>query len=147
MLSKTNDFVQTRKYVGCTLYLDGLFVTFGRSYAPDVICHLYIVDAPEIIPINSTLNYVSLGQELHLQCGYAGVPAPTVRWFYNNSLLTSGLGGVSITGEADGDNISSLVLDDVDQTSGGVYMCWTNNLLGSAVINYTVIIVGASFSS
>ena len=84
------------------------------------------------------MNYVYTGQELCLQCGYVGVPAPTIQWFHNNSLLMNGSGGISITGGATGDDYSSIVIAWVDQTSGGVYMCRANNALGSSEVNYTV---------
>ena len=101
--------------------------------------YLFISDAPEIAPINTSLNnIVYTGQELHLQCGYVGVPAPTIQWFHNNSLLTSGSGGVSITGGEAGDNSSSIVVARVDQSSGGIYTCLANNPLGSSMVNYTI---------
>ena len=104
-----------------------------------------IIDAPEITPINSTLNSFSPGQVLHLQCGYAGVPVPSIWWFHNNSLLANGSGGVSITGGAAGDNYTGIVIAGVGQMSGGVYTCWANNTLGSAAVNYTVQILSKSF--
>ena len=107
---------------------------------------IFISDAPENTPINTSLNYVYTGQELRLHCGYAGVPAPTIQWFYNNSLLTNGSGGVSITGGATGDNHSSVVIARVDQTSGGIYTCRANNTLGSSMVNYTIHVLSKIFS-
>lgn len=80
------------------------------------------------------------GQELRLQCDYAGVPAPTVQWLHNSTLLMNGSDGINITSEFEGDNYttSSIVIDMVDETSGGIYICRANNVLGSDEVNYTV---------
>lgn len=108
--------------------------------------YLSVSDAPVITPVNSSINYVLAGQELHLQCGYVGVPAPIIQWFQNKSLLTNGSGGVSITGgAAAGDSYSSMVIARVDRMSGGTYTCQANNTLGSSEVNYTVHILSKSF--
>ena len=98
------------------------------------------LDVPEIIPINASRSYILLGQELHLQCDYTspGVPASTVQWFHNSTLLMNESGGISITGGAEGDNYTTIVIDRVDETSGGIYTCRANNVLGSTEVNYTV---------
>ena len=84
-----------------------------------------------------------MGEELHLHCGYAGVPAPIVQWFHNNSLLISGSGGIRIiTDGVAGDSNASVVIDSVDRTDNGIYTCWANNSLGSDEVNYSVQILG-----
>jgi hypothetical protein len=101
-----------------------------------------------IAPFNSSTTYVYPGQELRLQCGYIGVPAPTIQWYHNNSLLINGSGGVSITGGGGtSDDRSSAVIARVDQTSGGVYTCQANNSLGLSEVNYTVNILGKVFTN
>ena len=103
-------------------------------------------DAPEITPTNSSTHFIVLGQELHLHCGYAGVPTPTVQWFHNNSLLTNGSGGVIITQGvvSDNNNYTSVKINLVNRANIGSYTCWANNSLGSAEANYTVHIIGRS---
>ena len=100
--------------------------------------YLSVSDAPVITPVNSSMNYVYTGQKLHLQCAYIGVPAPTIQWFHNSSLLSNGSGGISITGGEAGDDSSSIMIARVDGMSGGTYTCQANNTLGLSEINYTV---------
>ena len=86
-------------------------------------------------------------KELRLHCGYAGVPTPTVQWFHNNSLLTSGSGGVIITDGVVGDSnnyFTSVEIKLVNCANIGNYTCWANNSLGSDEANYTVQILGRS---
>ena len=79
------------------------------------------------------------GEELHLQCNYVGVPAPSIEWFHNGVLLRNGVDGVSIN---TGDNISSILIVAVQHSDGGTYTCRANNNLGTDQLSYSVMILG-----
>ena len=83
---------------------------------------------PEVTPANSSTHFIALGKKLRLQCGYAGVPAPTVQWFHDSILLTSGSDGVIIIDGNIGYTFNSFYHADE-----GTYTCRVNTSLGSAL--------------
>lgn len=96
-----------------------------------------ILDAPEIISTNSSTHIVTLGQELRLHCGYAGVPAPTIQWFLNSTELTSE--SREFNGSViDGGNFTYVEINSLSHGNEGTYMCRATNSLGSDVGSYTV---------
>ena len=97
------------------------------------------IDAPEVTASNSSSLRIVLGEELHLQCSYVGVPAPIVLWFHGNIMLRDGVDGVSIN---TGDNVISILIGSVEHTSMGAYTCRANNTLGINQQSYSVMILG-----
>lgn len=107
-----------------------------------IFCFL---DAPEIVPANTSTNQIFRSAALHLTCGYVGVPSPDVQWLHNGSIIdinsTSGV-TISNSGGQEGDNSFSIMIDAVDVDSGGTYTCRANNSLGIDEFEYTVLIAG-----
>lgn len=78
-----------------------------------------------------------LDQELHLHCGYAGVPIPIIQWFLNSTELTSTseeFGGTITVGG----NFTSVEINSFSRVDEGTYTCRATNSFGSAVASYTV---------
>ena len=101
--------------------------------------------APEVTVHNDTMmsHHIILREELHLGCGYMGVPRPTVQFFQNGSiLLMDGMNGVTIIRGAPGDNEITLVISSVGRMSGGTYTCRASNTVGMGEVVYSVTIVG-----
>lgn len=96
-------------------------------------------DAPEVTTSNSSSRIIALGEELHLQCVYVGVPAPSVFWFHNDVVLMDGIAGVSVSL---GGSIISILIRAVEHLSGGIYMCRANNTVGIDQDFYSVSILG-----
>ena len=105
-----------------------------------------LLDAPEITPANVSSHRVLLSAELHLICGYVGVPTPNLQWLHNNSILTSHVGVTILGGQQETTSSdSSVVIATVNRDSGGTYTCNANNSLGTDEFVYTVLIVGKKF--
>ena len=120
----------------------GYMSTFINDNLISPIIH---VVAPEVIARNDTMmpHHIILGEELHLGCGYVGVPRPTIQLFQNNSiLLLDGMDGVITIGGAPSDNEITLVISSVGRMSGGTYMCRANNTVGMGEVVYSVTILG-----
>ena len=100
--------------------------------------------ASEVTPLNATdtPHRIILGEELRLRCDYVGVPDSSVTWYQNGTLLSNGMGGVTISGGAPGDNYSTLVVDPVRRDSQGSYTCRANNTLGMDEASFMVIVLG-----
>ena len=97
------------------------------------------IDGPEVTPANSSTHFIALGKELRLQCGYAGVPAPTVQWFHDSILLKSGSDGVIIIDGNIGDNKYTFIkVNSFYHADEGTYTCRANTSLGSEEAIYTV---------
>ena len=95
----------------------------------------------------STLNAI-LGEELQLQCGFVGVPAPSVVWFHNDLLLSDRIDdNIDIVNNYLGDGlISILLIRSVETTNGGIYTCRANNTLGIDQESYSVrVVVGKTW--
>ena len=82
-------------------------------------------DAPQVTAFNSSSLRIVAGEELRLQCNYAGVPAPSIQWFHNGVLLRNGVDGVSVNTD---DNFSGVLIDAVDHSDGGTYTCRANSI-------------------
>ena len=64
-----------------------------------------------------------------IQCGFEGVPTPTVVWLHNGSMLTNGSGDITI---ATSDSSSTLTITTLAADDAGSYTCMVSNLLGTA---------------
>ena len=104
-------------------------------------CSRISTDAPEVTASNSSSLGIVLGEELHLQCSYVGVPAPIAQWFRDGIILSDGVNGVSIN---TGDNVISILIGSVERTNMGTYTCRANNTLGVDQQSYSVMILGKS---
>ncbi len=99
-------------------------------------CYL---DAPEVIASNSSSrNIIILGEMLYLQCSFSGFPIPIVQWFHNNVLLMDGVNGTIINVNQ---NTTSIMIVEVDRTSGGTYTCRARNSIGTDQKSYSILIV------
>ena len=74
---------------------------------------------------------------MYLQCGYNGVPAPMIQWFHNNILLVDGVSGITINTNHN----TSILKDEVERTSGGIYTCRASNSVGIDQKSYSIILV------
>ena len=92
-------------------------------------------DAPEVIASNTSSNEILLGERLYLQCGYIGVPTPSLQWQHNGTVLNNGSNSVRIISNR---SFTSIMVDAVTLNGGGTYTCWVTNVLGSGSYNYTV---------
>ena len=102
-----------------------------------IIFYIIIIDAPEIIASNSSTHDIILGEMLYLQCSYDGVPAPIVQWLHNNVLLMDGVNGTTINLNH---NMTSILKDEVEHTSGGTYTCRASNSVGTDQKSYSITI-------
>ena len=106
-------------------------------------------DAPQvtITAFNSSSPRlrIMLGEELHLECNYTGVPAPNIQWSHDGVLLKNGVDNASIFINT-GVNFSRIVIVEVDHSDGGTYTCRANNSLGTDQESYSVIL-GKSYLS
>ena len=67
-------------------------------------------------------------------------------WFHDDVMLSDGVDGISINM---GDSVSSIVIGEVERTSGGSYTCRANNTVGTDQESYTVtvtVVVGKIFN-
>ena len=94
-------------------------------------------DAAEVTPtFSSSHGTIAIGQLFFLRCNYSGVPEPTVQWFHNNSLLTTGNGTIIDSGQGLGSTL--LMIAEFECIHKGTYTCQANNSLGSDEASYTV---------
>ena len=103
-----------------------------------------------MIASNTSTHNAILGEELQLQCGFVGVPAPSVVWFHNDLLLSDRIDDNVIINNYLGDGIISiqLLIHSVESTNGGIYTCRANNTLGIDQESYSVrVVVGKTYSN
>jgi hypothetical protein len=74
---------------------------------------------------------------LYLQCSYSGVPAPIVQWFHNDVVLMDGVNGTIINVNHN----TSILIVEVDLTSGGKYTCRASNIAGTDQKSYSIILI------
>ena len=61
-------------------------------------------------------------------------------WFHDGVMLSDGVDNVSIKLNMD-DSVSSIVIGEVERTSGGNYTCKANNTVGTDQESYSVTIL------
>ena len=102
-----------------------------------------------MIASNISTHNAILGEELQLQCGFVGVPAPSVVWVHNDLLLSDRIDDniIDIVNNYLGDGlISILLIRSVETTNGGIYTCRANNTLGIDQESYSVrVVVGKTW--
>ena len=116
-----------------------LLIIIGWIHGSRVILdtlHFY-TDAPEVIASNSSSYEILSGERLHLQCGYVGVPTPSLQWHHNGTVLGNGSNSVRIINDS---SFTSIMVDAVKLNSGGTYTCRATNVLGSGSYDYTVMV-------
>ena len=82
---------------------------------------------------------INLGDAFSRTCTFVGVPFPDVTWYQNNTIeLVSGVGGVTIdiTGSS-----TTLSVAAVDRNSGGSYLCFLENVVGSEMQSFGITIL------
>ena len=97
--------------------------------------YMLSIDGPEIVASNSSSHDIMLGEMLRLQCSYNGVPVPIVQWFHNNLLLMDRSDGIIINMDH---NITSILKDEAELTSGGMYTCRATSSIGFDQESYSV---------
>ena len=63
-----------------------------------------------------------------IQCTFEGLPAPTVSWSRDGTMLTNGANDITITTD---NNSSTLTITTVTSGGAGNYTCMVSNILGS----------------
>lgn len=98
-----------------------------------ILCFLIIhVVAPQIIT-QPHGGLVTEGDNVTLSCNASGVPAPSISWTKDGSLLTSSFGGVRIT--------------SVNRTDSGEYQCVAINSVGNATSDAATLDVQCEYTS
>ena len=62
-------------------------------------------------------------------------------WFHDDVMLRDGVDGISINM---GDSVSSIVIGEVECTTGGTYICRANNTVGTDQESYSLTILSKS---
>ena len=86
---------------------------------------------------------INLGDGFSRTCTFVGVPFPDVTWYQNTTMeLVSGVGGVTIviTGSS-----TTLSVAAADRNSGGSYMCFLENVVGTEMQLFDITILSESF--
>ena len=91
-----------------------------------------------MIDQNLMIELIPLGGTLSLTCNYMAVPAPTVEWLFNGSLLNVAHPRISQT---DSNVASILTRTSLTHDEGGNYSCVVTNSRGSDFRNVTVLIL------
>ena len=75
-----------------------------------------------------------MGSDLNIVCVASGKPAPSVQWYYNDSLISSTCDDcqITITNTYDDDDTtvsSNLGIQSVNTSAEGVYTCSASNII------------------
>ena len=83
-----------------------------------------------------------VGETAELQCTAFGVPAPSISWETQGTVLRSGEHINIIEGESTGNiSISTLTISDVALSDDGQFTCVADNGVGSAVTSFLHLII------
>jgi len=63
-----------------------------------------------------------------IQCGFEGIPVPTVLWSHDGNMLTDGSNDITIVTD---NSSSTLIITMVTTDDAGSYTCMVSNLLGN----------------
>ena len=97
---------------------------------------LYPITDPPTISSSPPANSLAAVNTRHtIQCGFEGVPSPTVVWSHDGSILINGSNNVTI---ATGDNSTTLTITILTANDSGSYACVVSNLLGNAMASSTL---------
>ena len=72
-----------------------------------------------------------------IQCGFEGVPTPTVVWTRDGNILTNGSNDITI---ATGDSSSTLTITTLAANDAGSYTCMVSNILGTDMASSALLV-------
>ena len=93
-----------------------------------ITCIIFTTDPPTITLSPPANSEAAVDTDHMIQCGFEGVPTPTVVWLHNGSMLTNGSGDITI---ATGNSSSTLTITTLAADDAGSYTCMVSNLLGN----------------
>ena len=102
-------------------------------YIYKTFCYITAVpNASSLSSINMTLHP---GENITLTCGYSGIPLPTLQWKKDNFILNETSQEIDISFN----NVTStIVVNSMRGTNGGIYTCEAINVVGASSRNYTI---------
>ena len=107
-----------------------------------IVCFLIIhVVAPQITT-QPHGELVTEGDNVTLSCNVSGVPAPSITWTKDGSVLTSSFPRISFGAES-----SELTITSVKRTDSGEYRCVANNSVANATSDAATLDVQCEYTS
>lgn len=91
---------------------------------------VFVPDEPEI-EVEAEKVHSGVGKEAHLTCIVHGEPRPSIRWYKENSELTSN-GKIKIESKESSHRHTLILRGLESQTDFGNYSCVAENSLGSS---------------
>ena len=135
------DHLDQHKAISHPLNATTGLVSPDYHFVRSLMDYFIITDKPEIT-VHPRSEAKTEGENLILSCDAEGVPAPTISWTRNGSLVdTSDNSRISFSADR-----KQLAITNVNRTDSGEYRCVANNSLGNDTSNPATLDVQCKYS-
>ena len=100
-------------------------------------CIIFATDPPTISSSPDVNSVAAVNTDHMIQCGFEGVPTPTVVWTRDGNILTNGSNNITV---AIGDSSSTLTISTLAANDAGRYTCMVSNLLGTDMASSALLV-------
>ena len=98
-----------------------------------------VLDPPEVTTTLGPIETFNVNSTLTLQCGFMGIPYPSLEWNHNGLLLSDSIDSITITNTSNMSSYTSVLeWMYVPIDAAGIFICVATNNLGSANTSITV---------